>query len=74
MSKIDHSGDILPSGIRIIEKTKETKEYGGHLFPIYIQWCPNCKKKNLRLHMREKERVAGALMEKTELGKLFQVG
>lgn len=39
---VNHSGEKLASGISIIERLEESKNYGGRSVPVYRQWCPFC--------------------------------
>lgn len=70
---VDHSGEILPSGVKIIEKLEEQKEWGGSLFPIYRQQCPHCGNIFKAIYVR-KRKSCGCINGKDRTGEALPSG
>ena len=70
---VDHSGEILPSGVKIIEKTEEPKEWGGSLFPVYLQQCSHCENIFKAVYVR-KRKSCGCINGKDRTGEVLPSG
>lgn len=70
---VDHSGEILPSGIKIVKKLEKQKEYGGTLFPTYLQMCPHCENVFEAIYVK-KRKSCGCIDGKDRTGEVLPNG
>ena len=69
----DHSGEVLSSGIRIIERLNKEKEWGGQRFPVYRQMCPCCGKVFEAIYVK-KRKSCGCIDGKDRTGEVLPSG